>query len=1799
MKALVYLFAFNFVISSSVFADNSPLQATETTLLGKKHGNLGNTDQIDWWKFEVTGTGELTISVPDPANGNVAVYLRDPNNILAQSVGTPVLGTHILTYQKKTTGKKTYYLQFYSTQASSFGYGWTANFAEAPDLVTQVSVSPSTVKWGDGISPTITVEREGGELEGASTVSLYLSPTNNSTDSNAIRILNQTITESSFDSSGEWQSSLSYGLPSNPPSGFSSSGTIYLLGIVTKGANEFNENNNIDDKALTIPAPTGTKPILSFTQNTLNLITKGRLASDPIEIFVSSHSSTDQTVTLLYREAGTTGSYNQKAFTGGDASVFAATLPAWNKPLEILIKAQNTVGVSQLGPLTIPIKGDDSPPKIIVNFDSLQNAQAGSDVLVRAQITDDVSVSGANLQVKTSSTTGVIPLIPQSSGDYVATIPASLTASGQGLGFHIEATDSAGNLGRFPLSGVHNIFEPQPREDLGLQNDAAREADPVDLATLSYIAQFQLDQDYRGFSLKHLFSMSYDSLTAPHFNKGIGYGWTHNYNICVIDESATLKVLWGDGRLTYFTAHADGSITSITPGSFDKLERIGNGGYQVTTHQMLVYSFDSEGKLVSISDRAQNTLTLTRSQSSSSDILEISLSDVGIVARLESEGGKLVRYKRQHPTQDSLELFLTFSYDSNGDLSQIASPYQTEPIYRFTYDQKHRITKILEAEGNTLLSNKYDSSGKISEQRDGLNRLWRFYGDTPSIGKTTVIDPDGVTSIATHDGKRRLFCFEVTGGERTDLLRNSEDQVTSIGNTQGNLITSQFDGSNISKITNTEGLSVEITHNENNDPTSFSLRSASGAEIGNSDVIYTDQGLPSVITDLTGISRKYIWNKGAIAEIRDHEDQLISKDTFNLNGTVSKKTFGNGGDIIYSHDKRGRVIGVNAFDRGNQLITYDVFDRIVTAANSLNQETQYEFDKNGRLRLIDPHGQEQTSYEYDARNKVIKVTHANGNYVTLEYTNAGRVSRRSWFLTSDAVTPEHVMAYSYDSAGRVSERGPPNLAGTKYRYNAQSILAEVETPRGNTWKMSRTGMGRIHQITTPESKPHIAYSYHLNGQVEEELAANTRRTRYVRDVAGRVRELRRNDNLVASYLYDANGYFSGVKTASNQIIYQTIRDSLGNPLNRSYSHGASQSWVWQNGSELVSSKDERDNEIRVTERDKLGRVLRSTTPIGDETITYTDEGYVETISNSTGIIAYGYDSRGRVISRQGVYGLVQYEWDSINRLKKIIYPDGRWVSYQYNARGHLSGAVDSDEKSYSIESDADGNIISIGYPNGVNSNFNFNPVGRITSYNHSLTGSSEPYQQELFTYNDYHELTNITSTGIPDVKTEIAELFTNDEFQRLVKIEDTPVLYDKSGNIIQMTLLGESVQLTYDYRNLLTSITGSSIQATFFYDAEGLRIKSIINGSERRYVWSTVGSLPMVLEEWDSANQPVLSMSFIGSKMIEQRFGSSLFYCHSNHIDNLVSVTDSNGLISFRAGYGIGGRGVHLVEGDGVAIPSKPYLYNGAVGVRDDGLGLLYMRKRYYRPRTQRFISPDPVLPGIGDLVALNRYQFANGNPMQFNDPTGEYLDTVVDIAFIAYDVYSIGRAVSKGDWNSVGWESLALGADVFGAVVPGGTGFGVGVRALRKGEDVVDAAKDLKKTVAKINPARAKPSLENAPKVPLALPKPLVNAKWGVNRYRHGGEISAIEHINYRHAYNSGFEGVSRFSKETSIKNIKSYVDDALRNGKVTPKGRNGFTIEHNMGRTIGTNPSGDAASHIRVHVNNGQIQTAFPFTP
>ncbi len=115
--------------------------------------------------------------------------------------------------------------------------------------------------------------------------------------------------------------------------------------------------------------------------------------------------------------------------------------------------------------------------------------------------------------------------------------------------------------------------------------------------------------------------------------------------------------------------------------------------------------------------------------------------------------------------------------------------------------------------------------------------------------------------------------------------------------------------------------------------------------------------------------------------------------------------------------------------------------------------------------------------------------------------------------------------------------------------------------------------------------------------------------------------------------------------------------------------------------------------------------------------------------------------------------------------------------------------------------------------------------------------------------------------------------------------------------------------------------------------------------------------------------------------------------------------------------------------------------------LHDRSSGFVYARHRTYDPEMGRFLSADPA--GYGD--GANLYQYGLNSPYNYSDPTGQYAESLWDLASLSIGLASFAHNTDEGN---VGMASL----DAFGIVVdsvalavplvPGGAG--VAVKAYR-----------------------------------------------------------------------------------------------------------------------------------------------------
>ena len=98
----------------------------------------------------------------------------------------------------------------------------------------------------------------------------------------------------------------------------------------------------------------------------------------------------------------------------------------------------------------------------------------------------------------------------------------------------------------------------------------------------------------------------------------------------------------------------------------------------------------------------------------------------------------------------------------------------------------------------------------------------------------------------------------------------------------------------------------------------------------------------------------------------------------------------------------------------------------------------------------------------------------------------------------------------------------------------------------------------------------------------------------------------------------------------------------------------------------------------------------------------------------------------------------------------------------------------------------------------------------------------------------------------------------------------------------------------------------------------------------------------------------------------------------------IVVLTNINGIVTDTFSYDTYGKLLSHIGASDVIFG-----YNGRDGVVTDANGLICMRARYYSPEMRRFVNADIVPGQISNAVTLNRFSYANGNPVSWIDPLG------------------------------------------------------------------------------------------------------------------------------------------------------------------------------------------------------------------
>ena len=253
---------------------------------------------------------------------------------------------------------------------------------------------------------------------------------------------------------------------------------------------------------------------------------------------------------------------------------------------------------------------------------------------------------------------------------------------------------------------------------------------------------------------------------------------------------------------------------------------------------------------------------------------------------------------------------------------------------------------------------------------------------------------------------------------------------------------------------------------------------------------------------------------------------------------------------------------------------------------------------------------------------------------------------------------------------------------------------------------------------------------------------------------------------------------------------------------------------------------------------------------------------------------------------------------------------------------------------------------------------NLSRVTKRTVYNEC----NEIVSEENFTYDAAGNITDAPNS-----------CFAYDTNNRLITFNGNTVSYDMDGNMLS----NGYINCEFDSGNRLISAGGH----TYTYNAEDVRIRNLCAEEDTTYTYDTNCRLSQLLCKTTNG---ITTKYVYGRGLIGEEAGNVFKTYHFDYRGSTIAITDASGNITDTFAYDTYGK---LISRTGTS--KVIFGYNGCDGVVTDENGLIYMKARYYSPAMKRFINADIVAGKLSNAVTLNRFAYANGNPVSNTDPFG------------------------------------------------------------------------------------------------------------------------------------------------------------------------------------------------------------------
>jgi RHS repeat-associated protein len=186
--------------------------------------------------------------------------------------------------------------------------------------------------------------------------------------------------------------------------------------------------------------------------------------------------------------------------------------------------------------------------------------------------------------------------------------------------------------------------------------------------------------------------------------------------------------------------------------------------------------------------------------------------------------------------------------------------------------------------------------------------------------------------------------------------------------------------------------------------------------------------------------------------------------------------------------------------------------------------------------------------------------------------------------------------------------------------------------------------------------------------------------------------------------------------------------------------------------------------------------------------------------------------------------------------------------------------------------------------------------------------------------------------------------------------------------------------------------------AAFSYDGDGKRVKADMTTDLGTTTTYFIGAHYEVVVT--GTGTQINKYYYAGSQRIAMRTGGTLYFMIGDHLGSTSLMTYENGNVLSETRYKAWGE-----ERYSSAYAPTKYSYTGQYSYTAD-FGLMFYNARWYDSSLGRFAQADTIVPG--GVQGLDRYAYANNDPVKFKDSTGH------DPTHNACDYYGTGCSSSS-----------------------------------------------------------------------------------------------------------------------------------------------------------------------------------------